>query len=206
MNRIKEARNIRGISQNELAKKLYVTQQAISHYENGTRTPDSYQWNKLADLLQFHVEYLKGNIDDPEGFEFWSQESGYSVEELQNEINRMKEANHTTGYNVSRGNQDLIRQAINNLNGKGFTNKGIISKVYSSIEDIQFDLSHFFSDEEKEASISDEDYIPLYEIDDLDTISKRIYDDLDPLLFIKINDIMKTALSELKKTSNNLND
>lgn len=40
MNRIKDLRLEKGVSQNKLAKALGLTQQAISAYENGLREPD----------------------------------------------------------------------------------------------------------------------------------------------------------------------
>lgn len=207
MNRIKETRELRGISQSKLAEKLRLTQQAISHYENGTRTPDSYTWKQFSDHLQRHVDYLKGETDDPEGWDIWENESGFSKEEIQNEIKRMEQANHTAGFETrSRGGQDLIRQAIKNLKGQGYTNKGIVSHIYESIEDVQSDLPLYFCDDEKECDIPRDQYINLYEISDIEEIKQRIYDDLDPNIFKSINEVIKKALYELKTISDSIKE
>ena len=178
-----------------------VTQQAISHYENVTRVLDDVIWHSISKKLKVRVEYLKGEIEDPEGWDLWSKESGYTVEEIKDEIKRMKSVNHA-GFLDNY--QDLIYQAVKNLNGIGNTDKGIIEQVYKSIQDIKYSLPEYYSDNSKEASISDEEYINLYEVSDIHEISERIYDDLDPSIFIEINTILNNALSELKDISDKL--
>lgn len=58
VNRIKDLRAEKGISQNELAKALGLTQQAISAYENGLREPDLETLQKIADFFNVSVDYL----------------------------------------------------------------------------------------------------------------------------------------------------
>ncbi|MGB9780652.1 helix-turn-helix domain-containing protein [Caldanaerobacter sp.] len=87
MNRIKDLRAEKGISQNELAKALGLTQQAISAYENGLREPDLETLQKIADFFNVSIDYLLGRSDirnptdeiteavedDPELLEFWNE-------------------------------------------------------------------------------------------------------------------------------------
>jgi transcriptional regulator with XRE-family HTH domain len=87
VNRIKDLRAEKGISQNELAKALGLTQQAISAYENGLREPDLETLQKIADFFNVSVDYLLGRTDvrnpsdeiteavedDPELLEFWNE-------------------------------------------------------------------------------------------------------------------------------------
>jgi repressor LexA len=63
MNRIKYLRAEKGISQNELAKALGLTQQAISAYENGLREPDLETLQKIADFFDVSLDYLLGRTD-----------------------------------------------------------------------------------------------------------------------------------------------
>ena len=56
--RIAELRNERNISQNQLAKAMEVSRQAVSKWENGQSTPDSTKLIKLAEFLNTDVEYL----------------------------------------------------------------------------------------------------------------------------------------------------
>lgn len=68
MNRIKEIRQEKKLSQKDLAKKLNISQQAISLYEKGDREPKLETWQKLADFFGVSVSYLQGigTIRDPE--------------------------------------------------------------------------------------------------------------------------------------------
>ena len=60
MNRIKEIRQEKKLSQKDLAKKLNISQQAISLYEKGDREPKLETWQKLADFFGVSVPYLQG--------------------------------------------------------------------------------------------------------------------------------------------------
>ena len=60
MNRIKEIRQEKKLSQKDLAKKLNISQQAISLYEKGDREPKLETWQKLADYFNVSVPYLQG--------------------------------------------------------------------------------------------------------------------------------------------------
>ena len=60
MNRIKEIRQEKNLSQTDIAKALGVTRQAISLYEKGDREPKLETWEKLADFFGVSVPYLQG--------------------------------------------------------------------------------------------------------------------------------------------------
>ena len=59
-NRLKEIRQEKKLSQKDLAKKLNISQQAISLYEKGDREPKLETWQKLADFFDVSVPYLRG--------------------------------------------------------------------------------------------------------------------------------------------------
>ena len=61
MNKIREARKRAGLSQNELAKAIGVTQGAVSHWEQGMNDPDTYQLLELSKLLNASMEELIGH-------------------------------------------------------------------------------------------------------------------------------------------------
>lgn len=63
MNRIKELRQSKGLTQAELATKLGVTRQAVSLYEKGQRKPKIETLKKLADYFGVSVPYIKGELD-----------------------------------------------------------------------------------------------------------------------------------------------
>lgn len=63
MNRIKELRNERGITQAELAKILQISDRAVGYYENGDREPDYTMLLKIAEFFDVSIDYLLGRVD-----------------------------------------------------------------------------------------------------------------------------------------------
>lgn len=53
-----------GITQEELSKRLHISQQAISQYELGYREPDLETLCKMADIFEVSVDYLLGRVDE----------------------------------------------------------------------------------------------------------------------------------------------
>lgn len=65
--RLKEAREYRGFSQEEVAGYLNVRRSAISLMESGSRRVDALELRRLAELYQTNMEELTGQFDkDPE--------------------------------------------------------------------------------------------------------------------------------------------
>ena len=56
--RISELRNEKKLSQNQLAKLMDVSRQAVSKWETEQSVPDSLNLIKLADILETDIEYL----------------------------------------------------------------------------------------------------------------------------------------------------
>lgn len=63
MNRIKELRKEKGMTQAELAKILNVSDRSVGFYETGERDPDTETLNKLANFFDVSVDYLLGRTD-----------------------------------------------------------------------------------------------------------------------------------------------
>lgn len=57
---IRELRNIRGISQIQLASKLGVTKQSISNWENDNILPSIEMLVKIANFFEVSTDYLLG--------------------------------------------------------------------------------------------------------------------------------------------------
>lgn len=60
--RIISLRKERSISQTELARRLNVSRQAVSKWEQGTSSPDTAKLIQLAEILDTEVEYLATGI------------------------------------------------------------------------------------------------------------------------------------------------
>lgn len=57
---IRELRNIRGISQIQLANKLGVTKQSVSNWENDNILPSIEMLVKIANFFEVSTDYLLG--------------------------------------------------------------------------------------------------------------------------------------------------
>jgi transcriptional regulator with XRE-family HTH domain len=62
--RLKSARELRKLTQEELAKKVNVTKGTISNYENGHSTPSNEMLRLLADTLKTTTDFLLGRPDE----------------------------------------------------------------------------------------------------------------------------------------------
>jgi len=62
--RMKEIRKSRGWNQDQVAKLLGVTRQAISHYERGIREPNYEMVEAFADRFNVTIDYLQGRDDN----------------------------------------------------------------------------------------------------------------------------------------------
>lgn len=65
MNRIKDARREKKLTQGELAHLVGVSMQTIFRWENGQRSPRAEDLARLAAALNTTVAYLSGETDDP---------------------------------------------------------------------------------------------------------------------------------------------
>lgn len=58
--RILKARCYKNLSQTELARKINISNSALSRYENGTREPKLFILKKIAEVLNVSTDYLIG--------------------------------------------------------------------------------------------------------------------------------------------------
>lgn len=64
--RLREARKLRGYSQEELAAKADMPATTIAHFETGTRKPSFELLRRLAVALEITTDFLLGRVDSPE--------------------------------------------------------------------------------------------------------------------------------------------
>lgn len=64
--RLRLSREMRCLSQSELAAKAGLPPTSISHFESGTRKPSFDNLRRLAIALEITADYLMGSVDDTE--------------------------------------------------------------------------------------------------------------------------------------------
>ena len=62
---LKKARESKGLSQTELAKRSGLLPSAVSHFETGRRSPSFDNLKRLADTLEVTTDFLVGRETDP---------------------------------------------------------------------------------------------------------------------------------------------
>ena len=80
--RLRAARKSKRLSQADLAKRTDLLPSAVSHFENGRRSPSFDNLRKLADALAVTVDYLLGRAQKPKS-------SGLVAEQLFRDFERM---------------------------------------------------------------------------------------------------------------------
>lgn len=65
--RLRRARELRQLSQAELATRARLQPSAVSHFETGARRPSFDNLRRLADALQVSTDYLVGRTESPGG-------------------------------------------------------------------------------------------------------------------------------------------
>lgn len=83
MLRLELLRKEKDLSQNQLAKKINMTQQRISAYEKGKREPDIETLKQFADFFDCTIDYITGKSDIRKNYvpaEKWIDESKYKKE------------------------------------------------------------------------------------------------------------------------------
>ncbi|WP_369726353.1 helix-turn-helix domain-containing protein [Bradyrhizobium sp. LLZ17] len=101
--RLKAARELRGLSQSQLAAKADLPPSSVSHFESGARKPSFENLKRLSAALDVTTDYLLGRADTPEA-------SG-TVGRLHRDIHNlshddMKLAEDFVGMLLSRANAD----------------------------------------------------------------------------------------------------
>lgn len=164
MNRISTLRKEKGVSQTQLAKETGLTRQSISLYEIERRDPSTKTWNKLAEYFNVPVGYLMGTSNDRVGWEEWSKNTGYPIETLQNEVNRLVATNR---IDKSKDIQTKIGRAVKSLDFHTLdTTQGVILELENQLLQLKATVSDAFLDI-KETPLAPNSTIKVIKPDDI---------------------------------------
>ena len=109
MNRIKELRRSKNLSQMELAQKVDVHQTAVSQWESGKTNPDMSTAMRLADIFEVSIDYLLGRTDTPRKM----------VTEIPAELQGARVAFHGGAFDgLDEGDIDMLLQMAEHLRAK----------------------------------------------------------------------------------------
>jgi len=92
--RLRQSRISAGLSQKELAARIFISQQAYAKYELGTSSPNPETLAKIAEQLNISVDYLLGrdSVDTYEKREPGTQTDA-ELSELNSIISRLSDGN-----------------------------------------------------------------------------------------------------------------
>jgi len=65
--RLRQARELRKLSQTDVAERSGLQPSAVSHFETGRRAPSFDNLKRLADALHVTTDYLLGRVEQPSG-------------------------------------------------------------------------------------------------------------------------------------------
>ncbi|MGF0050231.1 helix-turn-helix domain-containing protein [Lactobacillus johnsonii] len=181
-NRIKELRLQYKKTQRDLAKYLNVSEQAIAYYEQGKREPKIETWDKLAMFFQVPTSYLMGLSNDINGWDEWAKNTGYSVEQIKNEIKRLID---TKRLDASSDVQHQIDQAVKSLDGSSYsTTQGVQKEMVFQLTRLIGNVNRAFLE-------------PPEEKNGLKVQSFKVRKDMDEQAYNKIIDALTNAKNEI---------
>lgn len=195
MNRIAKVRKEQGKSQTKIADSLGISRQAISLYERGEREPKLDTWQKLANYFNVPVSYIQGLTDDKDGFDLWEEATGYSKEQLQEGLAKLKKVGALTG-----DLQKDIGLVVDTNDGRpgGFGDQPALHYVERALTDLQMDAEKkYYLSQEKlsKAPASEKVGTRLILSSENDFGKKYYYDGVDP----KVMGIIENVLIDARR-------
>lgn len=102
--RLRQAREMRGLSQAELGEKAALQASAVSHFEAGRRSPSFDNLRKLADALNVQVDFLLGRVEQ-------SYEVGPEVQRMYRHLSGLTDENRNLVVEMAKmlGNRQKER-------------------------------------------------------------------------------------------------
>lgn len=211
-NNILKARKDKGLSQADLAKRIGVTRQSISLYENNSREPKIDTWQKLSNVLGVSMPYLMGE----KTAEFYLSTANYVYECLLKSddvsAHQKKALEYFKGEDRKALLIDVIQHAMQTPAFKESKGESLLShpSMYLWIS-----ILSEATDRYEDAVKTNENiiYKALYKVSELDTLVEEYanlhdeelqLEDLNVLDVYQEGGVSDDLLDEIKRLSNKL--
>ena len=103
MNKLREARKIKGLTLKEVAEDTGILEQVLSYYENEKREPKKETWIKLADYYNVPASYLMGL---PDGLvQHINKTQTMTIDDVKS--NRLRELRKKLGFTRKQVSEDM---------------------------------------------------------------------------------------------------
>lgn len=182
MNRLRELRQKNSLTLKELGQKIGMANNTLSQYETGKREPKIETWNKLAEYFNVPTSYLMGLSNDINGWDEWAKNTGYSVEQIKNEIKRLIDTKRLDG---STDLQHQIDQAVKSLDSASYsTTQGVQKEMVFQLTRLIGNVNRAFLE-------------PPEEKNGLKVQSFKVRKDMDEQAYNKIIDALTNAKNEI---------
>ena len=187
MNRLRELRKEKKLTLKEVSSQLEqnnfkISPDALAKYERGDREPKIETWDKLAMFFQVPTSYLMGLSNDINGWDEWAKNTGYSVEQIKNEIKLLIDTNR---LDASSDVQHQISQAVQSLDGFSYsTTQGVQKEMVFQLTSLIGNVNRAFLE-------------PPEEKNGLKVQSFKVRKDMDEQAYNKIIDALTNAKNEI---------
>ena len=206
--RLKSVRNDKGLSLEQMAdaynkeadgiptfdnkdKEKHINAETIKDIENGNYQPNQHEWQLLAWALNVPEFYLSGRSNDKVGWQEWADATGYSVEQLQHEVQRLIDTNR---LDKSSDIQHQIGYAVKSLDLHApTTTSGVINEIQSKLIELRGYINDAFL-EAKKTPISPGSKLQVIKPGDV-----HIKKDMDEEAYNKLIDIVNQARYDIEK-------
>lgn len=182
MNRLKELREKNNLTLRALGQEVNMSSSRLSQYETGKREPKIETWDKLAMFFQVPPSYLMGLSNDINGWDEWAKNTGYSVEQIKKEVQRLIE---TKRLDSSTNIQHQIDQAVKSLDSASYsTTQGVQKEMVFQLTSLIGNVNRAFLE-------------PPEEKNGLKVQSFKVRKDMDEQAYNKIIDALTNAKHEI---------
>lgn len=192
MNRLRELRKEKKLTLKEVSfqleqNNLKISPDALAKYERGDREPKLETWNKLAEYFKVPTSYLMGLSDDIEGWDEWAKNTGYSVNQIKKEVQRLVE---TKRLDSSTNIQHQIDQAVKSLDSASYsTTQGVQHELVFQLTNLIAKVNGAFTEPSESKGEGIEKMIHY--------APPKIREDMDPETYKQIIDALTEAKNKI---------